>query len=65
MRKDKSKAGLYFIQLNLQKEKHAGLIEWIKKQAELNEQSLSAFCISILKTQYTEGDNDGDGKSEQ
>jgi hypothetical protein len=60
MRKDKSKSGLYFIQLNLQKEKHKGLIEWIKEQAEINEQSLSAFCISVLKAQYTEDEHDGD-----
>jgi hypothetical protein len=39
----------YFIQLNLQKEKHKDLIEWIKEKAELNEQSLSAFCIKIIK----------------
>lgn len=57
MRKDKSKNSLYFIQLNLQKEKHKELIEWIKKQADLNEQSLSAFCISILKEYKEKDDN--------
>ena len=38
-----------FIQLNLLTEKHKALIEWIKKGAEENEQSLSAFCIKALK----------------
>jgi hypothetical protein len=64
MRKDKSKASLYFIQLNLQKEKHSALIEWIKEQADQNEQSLSAFCISILKERYTE-EQDGDESADK
>jgi hypothetical protein len=59
MRQDKSKAGLYFIQLNLNKDKHKGLIEWIKSQSDQDEQSMSAFCISILKEYYEENDEDG------
>ena len=44
-----NKRDYYFIQLNLQKEKHKDLIEWIKNMAAKNEQSLSALCIKIIK----------------
>ena len=57
MRKGLPRDNLYFIQLNLRKDKHNGLIEWIKAQADLKEQSLSAFCISILKEYYAEDEN--------
>lgn len=46
----------YFIHLNLQRKKHNELIDWIKKVAEENEQSLSAFCIKIIKD-YMEKEN--------
>ena len=49
MNKDKSKDKFYFIQLNLLKDKHKELIKWIMEQADLNEQSLSAFCIMAIK----------------
>jgi len=45
----KNRKDYYFIELNLQRDKHAELIEWIKKKAGENEQSLSSFCIKILK----------------
>jgi len=48
----------YFIQLNLQTDKHKDLIEWIKEKAAENEQSLSAFCIKIIKD-YMGLDEDG------
>ena len=61
MRKEKSKEGLYFIQLNLRNDKHGKLIEWIKANADKNEQSLSAFCIAILKEKFAAEDvEDGD-----
>jgi len=59
MRKDKTKRDLYFIQLNLHKERHESLIEWIKAKADNNEQSLSAFCISILKEKFAEDEENG------
>jgi len=59
MRKELPRDNLYFIQLNLKKDKHEGLIEWIKKQSERKEQSMSAFCISILKEYYEENAEDG------
>jgi hypothetical protein len=64
MRKDKTKANLYFVQLNLNKTKHEGLIEWIKAQSDNKEQSMSAFCISILKSYYEESVEDGAGTTE-
>lgn len=60
MRKEKSKEGLYFIQLNLRNDKHEKLIEWIKAKADRNEQSLSAFCIAILKEKFMEDEENGD-----
>ena len=39
----------YFITLNFIKEKHKDLIEWVKREADDREMSLSSFCISILK----------------
>jgi len=51
------KKNFYFISLNLIKDKHEDLIEWIKQQSSINEQSLSAFCISILK-KYKEAEDD-------
>lgn len=62
MRKSRPKKDLYFIQLNLQMIKHRDLIEWIKEQAELKEQSLSAFCIKKLKECKDEENSDGYGK---
>jgi hypothetical protein len=55
--KDKSKERLYFISLNLVKERHKDLIEWIKKSASKEERSLSSFCILILK-KYMEGQDE-------
>lgn len=43
------KSNLYIISLNLVKDKHKDLIEWIKKEAQEEERSISAFCINILK----------------
>ena len=40
----------------MQKEKHKELIRWIKEMAGENEQSLSAFCIKIIKD-YMEKEN--------
>lgn len=62
MRKELSRDNLYFIQLNLKKDKHEDLIEWIKEQAEKKEQSLSAFCINILKEYFAEDIKDGENK---
>ena len=52
----------YFIQLNLQTIKHKDLIEWIKERAELNDQSLSTFCINSLKERYDKENTGGSGK---
>ena len=52
----KAKENLYFISLNLMKDKHKDLIEWIKQQSSNNEQSLSAFCISIIKKYKESGE---------
>lgn len=59
--KDKSKEGLYFVSINFVIERHKDLIDWLKKSAEHNEQSLSAFCISALKKLKEQEDN-GNGK---
>ena len=47
--KDKSKERLYFLTINFVPERHQELIDWVKKSALHDEQSLSAFCISALK----------------
>lgn len=60
--KDKSKEKLYFISLNLVKNKHAELIKWIKESADDNEQSLSSFCILMLK-KCMEDKNGKDGSN--
>ena len=49
-----------FVHLNLQKDKHKDLIEWIKTESEENEQSLSAFCILMLKKCMQEAEKDGE-----
>lgn len=41
-----------FISLNLLKDKHKGLIKWIKEESFENEMSISSFCIKILKKEY-------------
>jgi hypothetical protein len=39
----------YFIALNLLKERHSELIEWIKEEAKKEGRSLSSFCINAVK----------------
>jgi hypothetical protein len=56
--KDKSKERLYFLTINFVPERHKDLIEWVKKSAEYNEQSLSAFCISALKKLKEQEENE-------
>jgi hypothetical protein len=58
--KDESKQNLYFITLNLHREKHKELIEWIKSTAEQEEQSLSSLCIKLLKLHMKESKNGTD-----
>jgi hypothetical protein len=48
MKRDK----FYFISLNLLKDKHGDVIEWVKKQADEREMSISSFCISLIKDAY-------------
>lgn len=45
----KDKREYYFIQINLRKRDHQRLIDWIKAEAAKNEQSLSSFCVKIIK----------------
>ena len=61
--KDKSKDKLYFISLNLVKNKHEKLINWIKESANKNEQSLSSFCILMLKKCMERQNDKKDGNS--
>ena len=51
---------LYFISLNLHREKHKELIEWLKTLADEEEQSLSSLCIKLLKL-YKKEHCDGTG----
>lgn len=37
------------IQLNLNKQKHKDLIEWIKYMCDVEERSINSFIINILK----------------
>lgn len=55
---------LYTISLNLDREKHRHLIEWLKRLADDEEHSLSSLCINLLKSCYKEMCNEN-GKSNQ
>jgi hypothetical protein len=44
-RKDK----FFVMAVNFFKDRHADLIEWIKKEAAKEDRSLSSFCINALK----------------
>lgn len=44
-RKDK----FFVIAVNLFKDRHADLIEWIKEEAIKEDRSLSSFCINAVK----------------
>jgi len=43
------KGKLYVMTVNFDNQKHKGLIEWLKEQADEEDRSLSSFCISIFK----------------
>lgn len=62
MDSNKYRNNFYFIQLNLQKCKHKDLIEWIKKTANEEEQSLSSLCIKIIKNYMEQVKNKNESK---
>ena len=39
----------YLITVNLNRERHKDLIEWLKLLAEEEEQSMSSLCVKLLK----------------
>jgi len=55
-----TKDNFYVMAVNFDREKHKDLVEWLKKQAEENDRSLSSFCISIFK-EYRKQKEDENG----
>jgi hypothetical protein len=43
------KGQAYVMSINFDKDKHKELIEWIKKEAEEEDRSISSLCITALK----------------
>lgn len=39
----------WFVSLNILKDKHKDLIEWIKNSSEADSRSISTFCILALE----------------
>jgi hypothetical protein len=59
MNKDPNKEKFHFLTINLLKDRHNDLIEWIKIRAQDKEQSMSSFIISLLKKCKDEEDKNG------
>ena len=45
----KAHSNLYIMAVNFDRVKHKELVEWIKKQADLDDRSVSSFCIAAIK----------------
>jgi hypothetical protein len=44
----KSREKFWFVSLNVLRDKNKELIEWIKTESELDQRSISSFCIRVL-----------------
>ena len=59
-----SKKNLYFISLNMNKDKHKDLIKWLKDLAKEQDRSLSYLCIKLLEScknmELDDGNSDTD-----
>jgi len=60
-----SKKNLYFISLNMNKEKHKDLIKWLKDLAKEQDRSLSYLCIKLLESCKNEEKDNGNDKSDE
>lgn len=47
----------WFVTLNMLRDKHRDIIDWVRKQADLQDRSISSYVIQILKEKYEESEN--------
>jgi hypothetical protein len=59
---EKRKEKFYIIALNLLKERHGELIEWIKEEAKKEDRSLSSFCINAVREYRKQKEKEDNGK---
>lgn len=44
----------WFVTLNMLRDKHRDIIDWVREQADLQDRSISSYVIQILKEKYEE-----------